>query len=182
MNRESVLSNDRILPKVNKVIENCSLSNDVEVLSIILFGSKASGDRNSLNDYEFLIIVGNQTDLETYIQFNNSIRLETVKARLSNVKILVFTPTSFENILYKDVLVGTYLYIISRENIILLDKENTFAGILSRISRNFLKPEEIFLEQCISFAKELGSEKWLRKWEKALLQLKYQTKRKNGTL
>lgn len=182
MNREVFMGGDRTLPKVDSIIERSAAECSVEIISIVLFGSRAAGDRNSLNDYEVLVLISNDTDLESYIRFNNSVRLGLLKDRVNNVKILVFTPASFESILYKDKLVGTYLYIICRDNLVLIDKNNTFMSIHSRLSKNTIKPEEKFLEQCIEFAKDLGSEKWGRKWEKVLLQHKYQKKRKSGLI
>lgn len=180
MKKNNYLSNDRTLPKINKIIDRCEKLSDSEVVSIILFGSRAAGDRNSQNDYELLVLLHNETTLENYIRFNNTVRLELLKDKLANVKILAFTPQIFENVLFNDVLVGTYLFIICRDNLIILDKGNTFLSLLSRLTNNTLKPEEKFLEQCVELAKELGSEKWGRKWEKALLQCKYNRKRKSG--
>jgi predicted nucleotidyltransferase len=182
MTNEVFMSGDRTLPKIDVVIQRAVAECSVEIVSVVLFGSRAAGDRNSLNDYEVLVLISNGTDLENYLRFNNYVRLELLRDRVNNVKILVFTPETFENILYKDRLVGTYLYIICRDNFVLLDKNNTFMSIQSRLRKNIIKPEENFMEQCIEFAKDLGSEKWGRKWEKVLLQHRYQKKRKSGII
>lgn len=170
--------NDRVVVQVNSVIERCAENLGIEILSIVLFGSRARGDYNSQSDYEIMVLVRDGTEVEKYIRFTNVIRLELIKEKLFQAKIQVYTPEVFENILYDDELVGTFLYMICRDNVIFYDKMGTFTAIKERLARSETKSEEKFLSQCVEFAKMLGSEKWERKWEKTLLQLKYIKKRR----
>jgi uncharacterized protein len=101
-----------------------------------------------------------------------------LKDKLIHVKILTYTPDTFEDILYNDNIVGTFLYMMCRDNIILFEKCGTFTAIKERMINSEVKREEIFLEQCVDFARILGSEKWAQKWEKTLMQFKYLKKRR----
>lgn len=177
MTKDSLLLKDKVLPRVNNLLKKCAKNANVELTSIVLFGSKATGNKNSQNEYEVLVLLKNDTTLEDYVKYTNIIRLELLKEKLSRVKTLVFTPQTFQNLLFKEEMIGTYLYIICKNNIIMYDKDNAFVSILRRILNSSLKQEEKFIKQCIKFAKDLGSEKWGQKWEKALMNLKYEKNR-----
>ncbi len=170
--------NDRVIKNIDIILEKCAKPFNVEIMSVVLYGSKARGDRNSQNDYEFLILVNNDTELKNFVKFTETIRLELLKEKIFQVKILVHTPEIFEDLLYNDKVVGTFLYIICKENIIIYDKYATFMSIKERLSVNNVKKEEDFLMQCVEFAKMLGSEKWERKWEKTLIQFQYMKRRR----
>ncbi|TYQ15472.1 UNVERIFIED_CONTAM: nucleotidyltransferase-like protein [Acetivibrio alkalicellulosi] len=172
------LVNDRIINRVLDLLEKSSEELSVEIFSIVLYGSRARGDNTSQSDYEFLILLGNETSLDQYITFNESIKLELLREKYINVKLLFYTTEIFEEILYKDKMVGTFLYMICRENVVLYDKYGTFLSLRDRLARNNKKNEEAFLMQCVEFAKLFGSEKWERKWDKTLMQFKYQNRRK----
>lgn len=177
MNRIN-FANNRIINRATKLLEELSESMSVEVMSIILYGSRAVGDNTSHSDYELLILVGDDTPLEKFISFSENLKLTLLKEKFINVKPLFYTAEIFEEILYKDKIVGTFLYMICRENIILYDKYGTFMSIRDRLVRNDRKNEEVFLSQCVEFSKMFGSEKWERKWERILLQFKYHSRRR----
>ena len=172
------LENDRVINRVDAILEACSNSLGVEIMSIVLYGSKARGDRNSQNDYEFLIFVNNNTSLADFVKFQDSLKIQLLKEKLLLVKIIIYTPEIFEDILYADKVTGTLLYMICKENIIIYDKYGTFISIKERLSVSNIKKEEEFLVQCVEFARMLGSQKWERKWEKTLMQYRYMKRRR----
>jgi len=172
------LENDRVINRVDAILEACSQSLGVEIMSIVLYGSKARGDRNSQNDYEFIILVNNNTSLASFVKMQDSLRIQLLKEKLLLVKTIIYTPEIFEDILYSDKVTGTLLYMICKENIIIYDKYGTFISIKERLSVSNIKKEEEFLVQCVEFAKMLGSQKWERKWEKTLMQYRYMKRRR----
>lgn len=177
MNRIN-FANNRIINRVIKLLEESSESISVEVMSIVLYGSRARGDNTSQSDYELLILLADETPLEKFILFSENLKLILLKEKFLNVKPLFYTAEIFEEILYKDKIVGTFLYMICRENVILYDKYGTFMSIRDRLVSNSRKGEEVFLSQCVEFSQLFGSEKWERKWERILLQFKYQRRRR----
>lgn len=174
------LSNDRVISSLKHILDKFIQKNNIEVLSIVLYGSKARGDRSSQSDYEILVFLKDDVSVYEYIMFNEALKLELIKEKLLQVKILTYTPEAFEKLLYNDNMVGTILYIICKENIVLYDRYGSFTAIKERITRSDIKDEEKFLNQCIEFARMMGSEKWERKWEKSLLQYKYSRKRRSN--
>jgi predicted nucleotidyltransferase len=172
------LENDRFINRVDAILESCVKSLSIEIMSVVLYGSRARGDRNSQNDYEFIVLVNNNTSLNTFIKLTDILRIELLREKLFLVKILLYTPEIFEEILYSDKVTGTFLYMICKENIIIYDKYGTFISIKERLAVNDIKKEEEFLNQCVDFARMLGSQKWERKWEKTLMQYKYMKKRR----
>jgi uncharacterized protein len=172
------MQSDRVLSNINQFLEKCAGALSIEVLSVVLYGSRARGDRNSQNDYEFLVLVGNDTKLKSYIRFINIMTIELLKEKIFQVKIQVYTPDVFEEVLYNDKIAGSLLYMICKENMILYDKFGTFTSIKERMLKNNNKDEGVFINQCIEFSRMLGSEKWERKWEKTLMQYKYLKQRR----
>ncbi|HOV25407.1 MAG TPA: nucleotidyltransferase domain-containing protein [Pseudobacteroides sp.] len=172
------LENDRVINRVDAILEACANSLGIEIMSIVLYGSKARGDRNSQNDYEFVILVNNNTSLSDFIKLQDSLKIQLLKEKLLLVKVIIYTPEIFEDVLYSDKVTGTLLYMICKENIIIYDKYGTFISIKERLSVSNIKKEEDFLVQCVEFARMLGSQKWERKWEKTLMQYRYMKRRR----
>lgn len=177
--KKNWLETDRVIPKICNILENCAKLYDIEIRSLVLYGSKARGEIRSSNDYEIILLINNDITANNYIKLINTIRIEFLKEKLINVNLLVYTPDVFEEILYNDESVGTFLYMICKENTIIYDKKGTFTAIRERMASNNIKSEEVFINQCITFAKRLGSQKWEQKWEKVLMQYKYLKRRKN---
>lgn len=177
--RSVSLVNDRILNRVTDILEQCSEQMDAEIISVVLYGSRARGDYTSQSDYEFLVLLSNETPLDKFLLFNETVKLELLREKYLNVKLLCYTPKIFEEILYKDKMVGTFLYMVCRDNIILYDRFGTFMSIRERLTKSRVKGEEVFLQQCVEFAKQFGSEKWERKWDKTLMQFKYRNNRRS---
>lgn len=176
------LANDRILNRVTEIFERCSQQVGVSIVSVVLYGSRAKGDYSSQSDYEFLIFVEDNTELTKFILLNETLKYELLKEKCMKVKTLLYTPDIFEELLYNDKLVGTFLYMICRDNIPLFDRKGTFRSIKERLTsiNNNRKNEEEFLEQCIDFSRQMGSEKWERKWDRILLQFRYQKRRRSA--
>jgi uncharacterized protein len=177
--RYNWMDKDMVVKHINGIVKRCAEPLGIEVLSIVLYGSRAREPHNTQSEYEILILVGNETGLHKYIKLSNHIKLELIKSKLFQVKISVYTPDIFEELMYNDEVFGAFLYMICRENTIFHDKVGTFTSIKERISNNARKSEEKFLIQCIEFAKMLESEKWERKWEKTLAQYRYLNNRRN---
>ena len=176
------VSNDRVLNRVTGIFERCSQQVGVDIVSVVLYGSRARGDYTSQSDYEFLILIEENTELMKFILMKETLKYELLKERYMNVRTLLYTPDVFEELLYNDKLVGTFLYMICRDNIPLFDRKGTFRTIKERLKsvNNTRKSEEEFLVQCIDFARQMGSEKWERKWDRTLLQFRYQKRRKSA--
>lgn len=176
------LANDRILNRVTEIFERCSQQVGVSIVSVVLYGSRAKGDYSSQSDYEFLIFVEDNTELTKFILLNETLKYELLREKCMKVKTLLYTPDIFEELLYNDKLVGTFLYMICRDNIPLFDRKGTFRSIKERLTsiNNNRKNEEEFLEQCIDFSRQMGSEKWERKWDRILLQFRYQKRRRSA--
>lgn len=171
--RQENLHRDKILKSSIEVVEGCAEAQNYEVVSIILYGSKARGDKNSQSEYELLVLLDDSITLKDYIKYCDTLKLKLIKKKLCSVKILVYTPSIFKDIFYTDNFVGTFLYAIYKDSIVLYDKLDIFVKLREQLTKNALKNEVHFLEQCIDFAKEMGSVKWEQKWERLLMQHKY---------
>ena len=68
---------------------------------------------------------------------------------------------------------------ICRENVILYDRYGNFMAIRDRLVNNI--KVKGFLSQCVEFSKLFGSENG-RKWERILMQFKYNNRRKKNIL
>lgn len=167
------------LDYINTIIQNCAEKLSLELISTVLYGSRTKGDYSMQSDYEILVLLNNGTDIKGFIKFENTLRFELINEKFFRVKVITFTPEIFEEILYSDNVTGTFLYMICRDSIILYDKQNNFAAIMERLNSSSIKSEEEFMVQCVEFARALGSDKWERKWEKSLMQLRYLKNRRD---
>ena len=127
MNRIN-FANNRIINRVKALLEELSKSMSIEVMSIVLYGSRARGDNTSHSDYELLILLADDTPLEKFISLSENLKLALLKEKYINVKPLLYREI-FEEILYNDEIVGTFLYMICRENVILYDRYGNFMAI-----------------------------------------------------
>jgi len=173
------IEKDRTLMKVCSILETCAKAYSVEIKSVVLYGSKARGEMRTSNDYEIIFLIDNDISTNIYVKLINTIRIEFLKEKLQAVNLLIYTPEIFEDILYNDELVGTFLYMLCKENIIIYDNKGTFTAIKEKVTSNTIKKEEEFINQCINFAKMMGSNKWEQKWEKVLMQYRYLNRRRN---
>jgi len=146
-------------------------------MSIVLYGARAKGDKTSQSVYEFLVLSNNDTPLDKFILFNETVKLELLSEKYLNVNILNYTPKYLRKY-YTKMKWWNILYMICRENIILYDRYGTFMSIKERMLNSKIKSEEIFLRQCIEFSKKIGSEKWVRKFDKTLMHYMYRNNRK----
>ncbi len=176
--KNELSTNDRVINSTGIILENCAKSLNAEIISFILYGSRAGNSRNTQNDYEMIVLLGDNTALSVYIKFINLLRIELIREKLLQVKILVYTPDIFEDMLYNDESVGAFLYMICKESQIIYDKYGSFTAIRERIAANSVTDEENFIKQCIAFSKKMSSEKWRQKWEKTLMQYNYMKKRR----
>jgi len=54
--RSVSLTNDRGLKRILDIMERCSEKVDVKIMSIVLYGARAKGDKTSQSVYEFLVL------------------------------------------------------------------------------------------------------------------------------
>jgi predicted nucleotidyltransferase len=103
------ISDDRVINRVTDIFERCAQQVGVSIVSVVLYGSRARGDYTSQSDYEFLIFIEENTELMKFVSMNETLKYELLKERCMNVKTLLYTPDVFEELLYNDKLVGTFL-------------------------------------------------------------------------
>lgn len=168
---------DTLGNKIQRILTDRAKACGLEIQSVILFGPRVQGRHDLSVGCELLILLSETVDLESFIQFENHVRLQMVMEKMQRVNTITMTPSIFRNLLYKDEKVGTYLFMISRANRVLYDPNHAFATILHQIHTAPIKQEEQFIRQCITFAKDFESEKWEEKWEKALMHLQYKRRR-----
>jgi len=58
---------------------------DVKIMSIVLYGARAKGDKTSQSVYEFLVLSNNDTPLDKFILFNETVKLELLSEKYLNV-------------------------------------------------------------------------------------------------
>lgn len=172
MNKNSPIK-DKTLCKIYQLIEKCENMSEIEIISIVLFGPKAQKISSSQSKYKILILIDEDSKPLNSAKFYEYLKIYLLSEKLYNVTCSVYTPNIFENILYNDDIIGSFFYIILKENIVLYDKMNIFYKIRERMISEAVKPEENFIKQCIRFSELMDSEKWKDRWEKRLMQHKY---------
>lgn len=161
---------DRVLMKTKQVVLDIAEKYGLKTLSIILYGSRACGDYSFDSDYDFFVLLDNDTSLRQFTQFISELRLELY--RVGSVKLYSNTVENFKYIMSNNPFLGSFCYIIATEGVPLYDEHGVFKGLHEEVE-NLTVPEKItFVKKCLAMSKTLGSPRWVKYWRKRLRDLK----------
>jgi len=158
---------DKIVQKTKTVVLDIAKKYRVDVLSLILYGSRAKKNYSFDSDYDFFIILGNKTSLLQYTQFIAELRLKL--GYTSSIKFYSNTLKNFKYLMRRNPFLGSFCYIVATEGIPLFDHNGTFVKIKKSLSRD----EKVrFANRCLIMSQKLGSPKWVSYWKEKLRELK----------
>lgn len=161
---------DSVFAKVEENVKKTADKYGLKLLSIVLYGSRARGDGSNNSDYDFLVLIGDDTNLLDFTQFNAELRAKL--HRNSNVEIFSNTLENFKKILYNNPFLGAFCYIIASEGRPLYDPENIFKKIQEEIRALPVKKKIEYAEKCLEMSRKMNYPKWIRFWNKSLKTLR----------
>jgi predicted nucleotidyltransferase len=141
----------------------------VEVLSVVIYGSRAKGDFSFTSDYDCFVLLGDRTTLLQYTQLHSELRM--VVYQIGNVKIYLNTIQNFTKILQDNPFLGAFCYIIASEGVPVYDPDGKFRSVQEEVRG--LPPEEKVkhVKRCIAMSESLQSPKWVDYWRRELKKL-----------
>ncbi len=157
---------DLIFTKVNTIVKKTADKYGLRLLSIILYGSRSRGDGSTDSDYDFLVLLGDDTTLLDFTQFNAELRAKL--HRNSNIEIFSNTLDNFKKMLYDNPFLGAFCYIIASEGYPLYDSDNVFKKIQEEIRSLSSKEKKKYVEKCLEMSRQMKYSKWITYWDNKL--------------
>ena len=157
---------ENIIENVKKTTQEYSL----ELLSVVLYGSRARGVKSSDSDYDFLVLLNDDATLLDFTQFNAELRAKL--RHNSNIEIFSNTPKNFGKILKNNIFLGAFCYIIASEGYPLYDPKDVFKKIQKKVRTLSKEKQLIYTERCLKMSKQMGRHKWIKYWKTVLKDLR----------
>jgi predicted nucleotidyltransferase len=160
---------DEIIDKTILAVFETARKYKLKIRSIILYGSRARGERSSKSDYDFFVLLDNRTNLLQFSQFASELRLKLYS--VGDVKLFSNTVKNFKGIMKNNPFLGSFCYIIASEGIPVYDREKTFRKIQEEINNLPVMKKIEYIKKCISMSEKMGSKKWIEYWNEKLNSL-----------
>jgi len=156
----------KLLRKVKSTVFRSARNHKLNVLSIVLYGSRAKGNFRAKSDYDIFVLLGDRTDLRRFIQFSAEARIMSSKIGL--VKLFACTRKDFEAMLSGNPFLGAFCYIIATEGKPIYDKGSAFKSIQKTVAAYPAEKRRKLLKACLEMSRKLGSKHWSKHWLKKL--------------
>jgi len=157
---------DKVMEKARKLILELAEKYEIQILSIVLYGSRARGDYSFNSDYDIFILLGNNTTLLQFVQFVSELRM--ISHSLGELKIYACAEDDFKTILNENMFVGAFCYIIAVEGRAIYENEGAFQKIKSYVEGFPVPAKKQFLDRCVDMSKRLGSPRWVSHWREKM--------------
>jgi len=142
----------------------------IDVLSIVLYGSRGRGDQSLDSDYDIFVMLGNRTTMFQYVQFSAEVRI--VVRKLPKVKIFSCRERDFKGMLKGNPFLGAFCYVITVDGNPIFDPKSRFRELKQRMERLSKVEKRNCMIRCLQMSKRMGSVRWIGFWRKKILELK----------
>lgn len=160
------MSENTVLKKLKKVVLDLADKYKINVLSIVLYGSRARGDYSFTSDYDCFIFLDEETSLLQYTQFISELRMLIYET--GKIKIYSNTPENFLKIMENNPFLGSFCYIIAVDGTSIYDPLEIFKKIKEKVEGMPTARKIEFIKKCIKMSRRLGSPKWVNYWQAEL--------------
>jgi predicted nucleotidyltransferase len=156
------------LERIKKTILTIARKYKINVLAIVLYGSRARGDYSFGSDYDVFTLLGDKTTLLQFVQFASEFRMSAYK--LGPVKLYACARKDFIKMMDKNPFLGAFCFIIASEGRAIHERNKEFWKLKQYVS-DLPKGKKIsLLKKCKSMSERLGSPKWVEYWERRLAE------------
>jgi len=164
-----MLADDPVIKGAVTTILGVAKKYGVEVLSIVIYGSRAKGDFSFTSDYDCFVLLSDKVTLLQYTQFHSELRMVTY--RIGNIKIYSNTLKNFRKIMEENPFLGAFCYIIANDGLPVYDPKGEFKRIQEEVLALPVKEKANHLRRCITMSADLRSPKWVDYWSRELKKL-----------
>jgi len=139
---------------------------DIDVLSVVLYGSRGRGDQSLDSDYDIFVMLSDRTTMFQYVQFSAEVRMMVRK--LSKVKIFSCRETDFKGMLKGNTFLGAFCYVITVDGNPIFDPKGRFRELKHRMERLSKVEKKKHMARCLQMSKRMGSVRWIGFWRKKI--------------
>ena len=143
---------------------------NIDVLSVVLYGSRGRGDQSLDSDYDIFVMLSNRTTMFQYVQFSAEVRMAVRK--LPKVKIFSCRETDFKGMLKGNPFLGAFCYVIAVDGNPIFDPKGRFRELEHRIERLSKVEKKKQMVRCLQMSKRMGSVRWIGFWRDKIFELK----------
>jgi len=165
------------MPKTNSIVRRClqavsrtAAKYKIDVLSIVLYGSRGRGDQSLDSDYDIFVLLSDRTTTFQYVQFSAEVRL--MVRRLPKVKLFSCREIDFKGMLKGNPFLGAFCYVITVDGNPIFDPKGRFRELKERMERLSKVAKRKHMIGCLQMSKRMGSLRWINFWRKKILEMK----------
>jgi len=143
---------------------------NIDVLSVVLYGSRARGDQSLDSDYDIFVMLSDRTTTFQYVQFSAEVRIMVRK--LPKVKIFSCRERDFKGMLGGNPFLGAFCYVITVDGNPIFDPKGRFRRLKQRMERLSKVEKRKHMVRCLQMSKRMGSVRWIGFWRKKISEIK----------
>jgi len=142
----------------------------IDVLSVVLYGSRGRGDQSLDSDYDIFVVLSDRTTMFQYVQFSAEVRI--VVRKLPKVKIFSCRERDFKGMLKGNPFLGAFCYVITVDGNPIFDPKGRFRELKQRMERLSKVEKKKCMIRCLQMSKQMGSVHWIGFWRKKISEVK----------
>ena len=157
-----------VLEKIKSTILTIARKHRIQVLAIVLYGSRARGDYSFGSDYDIFALIGNKTTLLQFVQFSSEFRMSSY--RLGPVKLYACPKKDFVKMMNSNPFLGAFCFIIASEGRPVYETNKEFRKLKDYVRELPRRKRILLLNRCKVMSERLGSPKWVEYWKSKLAE------------
>jgi predicted nucleotidyltransferase len=158
-----------VLEKIKSTILAVARRYRIQVLAIVLYGSRARGDYSFGSDYDIFALLGDTTTLLQFVQFSSEFRMSAYK--LGPVKLYACARKDFVKMMERNPFLGAFCFIISTEGRAIYERGKEFQKLKKYVENLPKKKRMSLFRKCKDMSERLGSPKWVAFWNGKLAEV-----------
>jgi len=159
---------DPVLEKIKSTILTIARKHRIQVLAIVLYGSRARGDYSFGSDYDIFVLIGNKTTVLQFVQFSSEFRMSSY--RLGPVKLYACPKKDFVKMMNSNPFLGAFCFIIASEGKAIYERNMEFRKLKDYVRKLPRRKRILLLNRCKVMSERLGSPKWVEYWKGKLAE------------
>ena len=170
MSSRPMLGTNGVVRRCLQAVLKTAVRYKIDVLSVVLYGSRGRGDQSLDSDYDIFVMLNNRTTMFQYVQFSAEVRM--MVRRLPKVKIFSCRERDFQGMLRDNPFLGAFCYVIAVDGKPIFDPKGRFRRLKQRMARLSKVEERRCMIRCLQMSKRMGSVPWTVFWRKKISEVK----------
>jgi len=155
-----------VIGKIKSTILTAAKKYRINVLAIVLYGSRARGDYSFGSDYDIFALIGDNTTLLQFVQFSSEFRMSAYK--LGAVKLYTCAKKDFIKMMNRNPFLGAFCFIIATEGKAIYERNGEFRNLTNYVNSLSKRRKLDLINKCKKMSQHLNSPKWVSYWNAKL--------------